>query len=175
MPFFCQRLEPAFTALSSCSSFLRGSINCCQGPDCFGGMLWENQIAGFVELFTLHAHARTQPLLLLSRMCTQTHATRIFMRPVNLCLCVDGNHRKQEIYSWGHVRSQSWGVSTVLVITVFHKYEIWLIFTYVYCVKYSFLFLQISFTLRLKHSLFKYDTFTLSAILNEWSKQEKNV
>lgn len=90
-------LRPPFVSLRSC--ILTAAL--CQGPDCFGCVLWENQVPGFVKPLTMNGRARPQTH-------THTHTRRIFTRLINLCLCADGNHRKKEIYSEGLRRSRSY-------------------------------------------------------------------
>lgn len=109
-------LRPPFVSLRSC--ILTAAL--CQGPDCFGCVLWENQVPGFVKPLTMNGRARPQTH-------THTHTRRIFTRLINLCLCADGNHRKKEIYSEGLRRSRSYisraddswvnAISSTLVIT----------------------------------------------------------
>lgn len=49
-------LRPPFVSLRSC--ILTAAL--CQGPDCFGCVLWENQVPGFVKPLTMNGRARPQ-------------------------------------------------------------------------------------------------------------------
>lgn len=62
-------LRPPFVSLRSC--ILTAAL--CQGPDCFGCVLWENQVPGFVKPLTMNGRARPQTH-------THTHTPEEFSR-----------------------------------------------------------------------------------------------